>query len=299
MTNQQTSSHEPAKSAISSTKTQVSTFVTGTLRSLLPSESGIALANTDEPLTDAHFEEPVCRNCGEPCTSKFCSNCGQGMAERFTYRDVGKEIWERYRLFEMDTLRMGLRLLVRPGTVAREYVLGARKRYLHPLNLLLVAIGFLVLILNQTHYLVAGRSDLTPVMAQVEAWSQWSFSMGLFAILMSSITIFWKRLGYNIVEQAILAAYTQIAIIAVNMLNLLPLLFFNSSEWLLRHREVSGWYMSWVEVGIVALAFQQFFRVKLPSQWWRLALAVAAYYLLKKGLLLAYARLIVFIVVGQ
>lgn len=290
--------HNSIKS-IPSARDQVGKFVTTTLRGLVPGETGVTLANTNEPITDIHFDEKVCRNCGEACTTAFCGSCGQELAKRISYRDVWKEIWERHRIVEMSVVHTIMRLLVRPGTISREYVLGVRKRYVHPLNLLLAAIGFLVLLLSQLQYLTVGQPNLTPLMEQVASWSQWSFSVGLVAIWLSATLIFWGKLAYNLVEKAVLAAYTQVAIIAVNLINLAPLLFFNTTQAIVRHREIANLYMGWVETALVAVAFYQFFRIQWRRDGWQLLLGVAAYYFLKQWLVMAYARLIVRIVLGM
>jgi len=105
------------------------------------------LAQTDAPVDDAHFKAQVCRNCGAARGTPHCGACGQQAAARFGAQDVWLEFWQSRRWFEMPLLRAALRLLRAPGLVAREYVLGARKRHVHPLKLLLFAVALLVLLL--------------------------------------------------------------------------------------------------------------------------------------------------------
>lgn len=252
----------------------------------------------DGPLTDSHFKAPICRNCGQPCTTPFCSSCGQKMASRLQMKDVGNQAWIRPILLRDGVLDTGLRLLIYPGNIARSYVFGARKRYMPPFTLLFLAVGLLVLTLGRTQYLVAGQAELTPLMEQVEVWGRWSFTLGLFAIWLSTLIVFWRRLGYNSVEKFILAVYAQVAIISVNLLNLLPLLLLDADDWVVQHREWSGIYMEWVEAGIVAAAIHQFFRIKLLREWWKILVAILLYYLIKRALLFLYSRLIVLIVLG-
>src|SRR5690606_24553950 len=69
---------------------------------------------------------------------------GQGRARRIGLRDLRGGAGIRWRWFDTLSARTALRLLTGPGRVAREYVLGARSRHFHPLKLLLVAVGLLL-----------------------------------------------------------------------------------------------------------------------------------------------------------
>ena len=262
------------------------------LLGLVPRRSAIALADSDLQMSDAHFEQAVCRNCGEPREQPFCGACGQGVVARLSLRDLFQEFWQRSRAFESATVHAALNLFHSPGRVAREYVLGARKRHMHPLKLLLVAVATLVLLLAETRYLTAGQDDLGPQMLLVVRWARWSFTLGLFAIVIATITAFPRRLGLNLVEHLTLAAYVQFVILAVNIANLLPLLVLDITRWVPAWRAAAGWYMWPIESAILALALMQFFRLRLPRDLGRLVLAIAVFVLAKKALLLGYGHLI-------
>lgn len=269
------------------------------LRGLVPGDSAIAIASTDAPVAADHFEEAVCRNCGSVRSEPYCGACGQGAVRRFSFRDVLAEFWQGWRLFEIAFLHAALRLARAPGLVAREYVLGARQRHVHPLKLLLFAVGLLVLVLDRTGYLTAGQTQLSPQMQQVAAWSRWSFSLGLFAALGATLLVFRGRLRYNPTEHLVLALYVQFVVVAANLLNLLPLLCLDATRWAAPWRTASSAYMTPVELAIVAFAWQQFFRLRWRSHVPRIAIALAAFWLLKKTLLFAYGRVIVQVVLAQ
>lgn len=269
------------------------------LRGLVPPASAIRLAETDAPVDNAHFDEAVCRNCGRPRDTPHCGACGQKASARFLLRDVWQDLWQSRRLFELPFLHAALRLARAPGLVAREYVLGARKRHVHPLKLLLFAVALLVVVLEKTGYLTAGQTQLSAQMRLVADWARWSFSLGLFALLVATLAVMRRRLNYNLVEHLVLAIYVQFAVVAANTLNLLPLLFLDATHWAVPWRQASGWYMTPLELGIVALAGAQFFRLHWRRDALRIVALVAVFFLAKKALLFAYGHFIQRVVLTQ
>jgi hypothetical protein len=251
------------------------------------------------PLDDAHFAAALCRNCAAPLHGPHCAQCGQKKALRIGMGSLRTEVWEKLRLFELDQLHSALRLLRGPGRVARDYVLGVRKRHTHPLKLLLVAIGVLLLVLAQTRYLHSSNVQVSKVMETVRKYAEWSFSLGLVAIWLASLAAFRGRLGYNAVEHLVLALYAQFLIILLNIANQLPLLILRSPAWLAWHKQWSGWYMDAAETGVVLLALSQFFLVALRTDGWRLLLAGATFIATKKLLLYFYAWLLVKLVLTR
>ncbi len=269
------------------------------LKGLVPQDSAIRLANTDEAITAEHFAAALCRNCGAAREAAFCGECGQKAVTRFGVGDLWQEIWQQWRVFEKSIVHAAIRLILQPGTVAREYVLGARKRHVHPLTLLLFSVGALLLLLDRTGYLTSGQTDLQGAMKIVVAWSRWSFSLGLFAVIVATWCMFRRRLGYNPVEHLVLAVYVQTLIVAANALHLLPLLFLDTAHWVPLWRKAALWTMSPVEWAIVAMACHQFFRLDWRTDAWRIALALAGYVATKKLLLLAYGRVVLYAATGQ
>ena len=262
------------------------------LRGLVPRGSAIVLALTDAPVDAAHFEVAVCRNCGRERQPPHCGACGQKAVARLSLGDVIAEFWQSWRLFELAFLHSALRLACQPGLVAREYVLGARKRHVHPLKLLLFAVALLVVVLGRTGYLTAGQTQLSAQMQLVADWARWSFSLGLFAVLAATWTVLGRHLNYNPVEHLVLAVYVQFVSIAANTINLLPLLLLDSARWAAPWRQASGWYMTPLELVLVALACKQFFHLGWRRDALRIFAVVAVYFLIKKALLFAYGRFI-------
>jgi hypothetical protein len=84
--------------------------------------------------------EGACANCGAKVDGRYCPQCGQAAyAHRSLVHMVGEFL---HSLFHFDTKvwRTLPMVILRPGTLTRDYVYGKRARYLSPLALFLLAI---------------------------------------------------------------------------------------------------------------------------------------------------------------
>jgi len=213
--------------------------------------------------------------------------------------DLKTEAWEKVRWFEGSLVWAGLKVVLQPGRIARDYVLGARASHTHPLKLLLAAIVVLLLVISQTDYLASTNATLSRAIGLIQTYSKWSFSLGIVAVFMASTIVFWRVRGFNLVEHLVLATYTHFVILIASIVSLAPLLFHSTRELVKQHRALSGAYMTYVEAGIVFLAFTQFFAIDIRRQWWRPALGALAYVVIKYGLLTLYARAVIKLVMAQ
>ena len=165
---------------------------------------------------------------------------------------------------------------------------------MHPLKLLVALVAILVLLLaaNQYfgHYAYVGRDAVVDRMAQrVMAYANWSFSLGMVAIFAGGWIVLGRRLGYNAIEQAVLAIYCQSIILALIIINLLPTLIWRSPEFILWHKTASQYYVPTFKLLIVAVAYRQFFLIEIKSDWPRLFLACLIYATINWVLLRIYA----------
>jgi predicted Fe-S protein YdhL (DUF1289 family) len=255
----------------------------------------------DGPVADAWFAEPTCRNCGVAMTTAYCGGCGQKAARRFAWGDFRKETWDRLRVFELQSVRTLGRLVVAPGTVARDYVLGRRTTYMHPLKLLVATVAILVLLLAANQYFgvyAGGRRDavLKRMASQVLAYSNWSFSLGIVAIVAAARIAFRGRLGYNIIEVAVLAIYCQSIVLAFISLNLLPTLIWRDPSVVLAHKAASQIYVPVLKTLVVAVAYRQFYCLSWRNDWPRLVLACMMFAAINWTLLRLYAWAILWLV---
>jgi hypothetical protein len=247
----------------------------------------------------AHFAAPLCHNCGVALAAAYCGECGQKRAQRLGLRAVGSEAWQSYRLFELAIVKAAWRLLHSPGIVAREFVLGARARHVHPLKLLLMAIGVQLLVLARTAALDSQDANVSRAMELVRAYANWSFSLGIFAIVGASWLVLRWRQPFNLTEHLVLGVYTHFLVIAANIVNQLPLLVLRTPAYLAAHRQWSAWPMDAIEALLMAFVFRQFFHLSWRRDAWRLLLAAVVFVALKTALLRLYSLLLVKLVLAQ
>jgi len=245
------------------------------------------------------FDAGRCRNCGAALEAPYCGQCGQARARRIGIRDLRDEAWIRWRWFDKLSAQTAGRLLTSPGRIAREYVLGGRSRHFHPLKLLLVAVGLLLLALARANYLQSLEEDASRAMALVAAYGKWSFSLGIVAIFAASLVVFPRRLGYNLVERLVLSAYCHAVVLLLIVLNMLPLMFDPQPAFIAAHKLASSYYMFVVKAVVVGLAFAQFFVLDLRRDWWRLLLAVTVFIAINWALQQAYAQALSWYVVNH
>ena len=80
-----------------------------------------------------------CRNCGASATGDFCPVCGQETQIKLpTARVFLREATGRYMTLDGRMWRTLAALLLRPGFLTRQYLLGRRRRYIRPARLFLV-----------------------------------------------------------------------------------------------------------------------------------------------------------------
>ncbi len=93
----------------------------------------------DDELAISAADNPVCLNCGTRLGGQYCGTCGQRSVSRLI--SIWQLLVEAFGdLFEMDSrLWRTLRpLLIRPGQLTRDYLLGRRARYMPPFRMYLV-----------------------------------------------------------------------------------------------------------------------------------------------------------------
>jgi hypothetical protein len=88
----------------------------------------------------------VCLNCGTAFgeQQRFCGACGQrtDISRRLTLRDIGHDLAHAITHADHSIFALIRALVTRPGTVAREYTEGKRKRHFGPFAFLFITVAF-------------------------------------------------------------------------------------------------------------------------------------------------------------
>jgi N-acetylglutamate synthase-like GNAT family acetyltransferase len=106
-----------------------------------------------------------CLNCGTIAGEKFCPNCGQKTSfRRYTIRQILHDFFHSFTHVDSGILFLIKELSIRPGTVAREYVSGKKKKYFSPSQYLIIGIAvitFLTINLNLGYGILGGKLTFT------------------------------------------------------------------------------------------------------------------------------------------
>ena len=95
--------------------------------------------NKQDTLPEIKDNEPkYCQNCGHEGSGTYCSNCGQSFTElNRPIRNIISEVLDVFDLDQRIFHSIGP-FLFKPGFLAREYLLGRRKKYMSPFRLYLL-----------------------------------------------------------------------------------------------------------------------------------------------------------------
>lgn len=92
-----------------------------------------------------------CANCAAPLTPAYvyCPQCGQkAQLHRLSLHELGHDVFHYFVHADKGFLLLLQQLCTRTGAVAREYVLGMRKKHFPPLNFFLLCATIYVFLVN-------------------------------------------------------------------------------------------------------------------------------------------------------
>jgi len=150
-----------------------------------------------------------CKNCETPLRpeDKFCSQCGQAAkTKRLKIRQVRKDVLRKFLHADSGILRLTADLALRPGTVAREYFAGKRKKYYDPLKFLTLTVGISVLLTASFDLMTGSGGHTNPVSAFVAKHVNIIFFLSVPIAAGFSWLLFRKK-GYNYAEHLALHAF--------------------------------------------------------------------------------------------
>jgi hypothetical protein len=208
-----------------------------------------------------------CQNCNATVTSRqaYCSACGQKrIFERLTLREIAHELIHAILHVDRSAISLVRMLLVRPGTVALDYVQGRRKRYFGPFGFLFIVVAVAAAAFAVTGFRVVPTKDANGV----ADFLQNHINLVMFAevpLLAGFSRLFYRRADFNFAEHLVLAAYTSGLRVLIAALFLIP------AWWLLRPTNATGVYlylgflMAWSMY--FGFAASQFFSGRRAASW--------------------------------
>jgi len=215
-----------------------------------------------------------CLNCDAPIVmpARFCPHCGQRTdADRLRFIDVVRDLMHSFVNVERGPLVFAWALLTRPGTVAREYVEGKRRRHYGPFATLAVIVGVTALAVNMSGFQVLAHDWLPAGPANL---LQQHFNLLLLAqlpLLGGVCALVFRRASLTLAEHMVLVAYAlsmRAAVVALSV----PVAFLTASTapglW-----QVVGFWVAWyVYFGWAA---SQFYAGNPTVSWLRGSVAAA------------------------
>jgi hypothetical protein len=138
----------------------------------------------------------------------YCPMCGQRVhSPRLTLQEISSDFVHAVAHVDRSALSLILLLLIRPGTVALEYVSGKRKRYFGPFAFLVVSVAFTSAVIAISGFQVATTENPN----WVADFLQRHINLLFFAqvpllALVSRLVGFRER--FNYAEYLVLVSYT-------------------------------------------------------------------------------------------
>lgn len=207
----------------------------------------------------------ICKNCNTDFEGNFCYRCGQkNLNEGFTVKEILYNFFNAFTHVDSGILYLVKELLIRPGFVARDYILGGRKKYYNPLQFLIIAVAIATfLAINFSLFgpqvnpdSLINISPLQRYFIQFNNFIYKYFNVLLFlSVPIASLYswLFFKKAGFNFAENLIFNTFIA-GERTVMYIALTPLLYFTKEHWYIG---IGIYYLLWNIYFIVA--FNQFF----------------------------------------
>ena len=113
--------------------------------------AGLVASALERRTGTAGEDHAACTDCGAATSGNFCANCGQPTHVHRTLLHLGEELLHGVMHFDARIWRTLPLLILNPGRLTREWVEGARTRYVSPLALFLFTIFVTFFILTFVH----------------------------------------------------------------------------------------------------------------------------------------------------
>jgi hypothetical protein len=100
------------------------------------------------------MNQHTCKNCGNSFTEEYCNRCGQKVSHRITIKHIFHDVTHAFTHADKGIFNLFLQLFIRPGKVAREYIIeGKRKKYFNPFQYILILGSIAAFVAVNSHYM--------------------------------------------------------------------------------------------------------------------------------------------------
>jgi Protein of unknown function (DUF3667) len=225
-----------------------------------------------------------CRNCASDLAfgQAYCGTCGQkGTTTRLTVHEIGYDLLHAFVHVDRSVLSLVRMLLVRPGSVAADYVDGKRKRYFGPFAFLFVVVAAASGAVALTGFRAVSTNNPNVVADYLQ--THINFVMLAEVPLLAAFSrLLDARGGFNFAEHLVLAAYTSSMRIVFAAVIVIPFWF------MFRPSGEAGSYLYYAYLPIWPLYFgfatSQFLRGRRAVSWCKGFLAAALTWASTQGL---------------
>lgn len=239
--------------------------------------------------------EITCKNCGASASGKYCAECGQKTStSRFTVKHFVHEFTHAFTHADTGFLYMAKELLIRPGTVAREFIEGKRKRYFSPFGFLLIILTLYVLGVTKSGFnnavadgmqefmertnisTAAATEDIKALKERASKTTDYSKPLAIALIPLISLFTFalFRKAKYNYAEHLVFNVFANILIYLTFFFSaFLPFVIFPAYVLVFTYLYIL------VNVIYAFAAYKSFFRESWGATLWKGCIVQVALYL--------------------
>ena len=137
-------------------------------------------------MTQHHRTEKYCLNCGSYVEDRYCTHCGQENIEvKESVRHLISHFFFDLTHYDSKLFVTLKDLILKPGFLTREYLVGRRTRYLHPIRMY-IFVSFLYFLVSLSFNNVEERENAAIATTAVVVFNL-CFNRASFSFLVKDI----------------------------------------------------------------------------------------------------------------
>ena len=216
----------------------------------------------------------TCKNCEQEFQENFCPNCGQrktGNSRLNLFALINRFIDDEFDLHRGFFYTLW-QLSYKPGTVARNYVQGMRKRYTAPTRFLIITVAFQSLIdfLSVTKKLIREYNIYYPSVipeGMYDDMQYYNYVLGTeYALSVNIVQLFLFPVVFNFFFRKLKYNYTELLVVSFYFISI-ALVYNMVLSFILRHAfglYLPGDYITLFMIAVMSWAYISFFEDDKP-----------------------------------